>query len=175
MGTSTSSYDRGGRPQAALAYFPRHSPTHIYSRQSAGWDRPHSVHVNEKLAQTKLLRVSRTASPVEIKASYHRLLSHHSDESDAFGKNPIRTDIDIGSLKEAFTTIFSPGSRIKYDSELSSCSDPSSSRSRPVYYRRCRYEGHASDSLFELLRGHIGRVRSLPFRRYDPQQAINHS
>jgi len=82
----------------------------------------------------ELLQVSRTASPAEIKASYHRLLlSHHPDKSDASKENPTRTDIDIGSLKEAFTTLFSPESRMRYDSELSSHPDPSSSRSRPAH------------------------------------------
>ena len=82
----------------------------------------------------ELLQVSRTASPTEIKASYHRLLlSHHPDKSDASKEDPTRTDIDIGLLKEAFTTLFSPESRTRYDSELSSRSDPSSSRSRPAH------------------------------------------
>ena len=75
----------------------------------------------------ELLQVSQTASPAEIKASYHRLFSHHPDKSDASKKNPTRMDIDIGSFKEAFTTLFSPESRIRYDCKLSS------SRSRPVH------------------------------------------
>ena len=82
----------------------------------------------------ELLQVSRTASPAEIKASYRQLLlSHHPDKSDVPKENPTRTDIDIGSLKEAFTTLFSPESRIRYDSELSSRRDPCSSRSRPAH------------------------------------------
>ena len=82
----------------------------------------------------ELPQVSRTASPAEIKASYHRLLlSHHPDKSDSSKDNTPRTDIDIGRLKEAFTTLFSPESRTRYDSELSSRPDPSSSRSRPAH------------------------------------------
>ncbi|KAF9644861.1 DnaJ-domain-containing protein [Thelephora ganbajun] len=82
----------------------------------------------------ELLQVPRTASPAEIKASYHRLLlSHHPDKSDASKQNSTRTEIDIGWLKEAFATLFSPESRIKYDSELSFCLDLSSSRSRPAH------------------------------------------
>lgn len=82
----------------------------------------------------ELLQVPRTASPAEIKASYHRLLlSHHPDKSDASKENSTQTGIDIGSLKEAFAVLFSPESRITYDSELSSCSDPSLSRSRPAH------------------------------------------
>lgn len=82
----------------------------------------------------ELLQVPRTASPEEIKASYHRLLlSHHPDKSDTAKENPTRTDIDIGSLKDAFTTLFSPESRIRYDSELSSRSNSSPSRSRPAH------------------------------------------
>lgn len=82
----------------------------------------------------ELLQVPRTASPAQIKASYHRLLlSHHPDKSDVSKENPARTDFDIGSLKEAFTTLFAPESRARYDSELSSRSDLSSSRSRPAH------------------------------------------
>ena len=82
----------------------------------------------------ELLQVSRTASPAEIKASYHRLLlSHHPDKSDASRENSTQADIDIGLLKEAFGVLFSPESRVRYDSELSSCSDSSPSRSRPAH------------------------------------------
>jgi diphthamide biosynthesis protein 4 len=83
----------------------------------------------------ELLQVPRTASPAEIKASYHRLLlSHHPDKVDtSSGDGPAQTDIDIGLLKEAFVTLFSPESRIKYDSELSSRPDLSPSRSRPAH------------------------------------------
>jgi len=81
----------------------------------------------------ELLQVPRTASPAEIKAAYHRLLlSHHPDKSDASRDSSARTDVDIGRLKEAFTTLFSPESRTKYDSELVH-PHLSSSRSRPAY------------------------------------------
>jgi len=81
----------------------------------------------------ELLQVTRTASPAEIKAAYHRLLlSHHPDKLDASRDSPARTDVDIGRLKEAFTTLFSPESRMKYDSELVH-PHLSSSRSRPAY------------------------------------------
>ena len=80
----------------------------------------------------ELLRVPRTASPAEIKASYHRtLLSHHPDKSGAYKHNS--TPIDIGLLKQAFNTLFSPESRLKYDSELSSRPDFSLSRGRPAH------------------------------------------
>ena len=93
-----------------------------------------SMKVSPRRNYYELLQVSRIAPPVESKAPYHRLLlSHHPDKSDASKENPIRTDIDICSLKEAFNTLFSPESRIKYDSELSSRSDPSSSRRRPAH------------------------------------------
>ena len=82
----------------------------------------------------ELLQIPRTASPAEIKTSYHRLLlSHHPDKSDPSEDPSTRTDIDIGRLKEAFVTLFSPESRIKYDSELSSRPHLSSSRSRPAH------------------------------------------
>ena len=82
----------------------------------------------------ELLNVPRTASPAEIKASYHRLLlSLHPDKSDASKDRPAQMDVDIGRLKEAFVTLTSPESRIKYDSELSSRPDSSSSRSRPAH------------------------------------------
>ena len=83
-----------------------------------------------------LLNVPRTASPAEIKASYHRLLlSLHPDKSDASKDHPTRlgTDVDIGRLKDAFVTLFSPESRMEYDSKLSSRPDPSSPRSRPAH------------------------------------------
>ena len=83
----------------------------------------------------ELLQVPRTASPAEIKTSYHRLLlSHHPDKSDASRNDPTRIDVDIGLLKEAFITLSSPESRIKYDSELSCRPDSSSSRSRPAHF-----------------------------------------
>src|SRR5579872_3421180 len=87
----------------------------------------------------ELLQVPRTASPSEIKASYHRLLlSHHPDKSDPSKENEnlARTDVDIGSLKEAFVTLFTPESRTKYDFELLTRPDSSpsrSSRSRPAH------------------------------------------
>jgi len=82
----------------------------------------------------ELLQVSRTATPAEIKTSYHRLLlSHHPDKSDPSRNTHARTDIDIGMLKEAFIILSSPESRMKYDSELSYHPDPSSSRSRPAH------------------------------------------
>ena len=83
----------------------------------------------------ELLQIPHTASPAEIKASYHRLLlSHHPDKSDLPKVHPARMDVDIGRLKDAFITLFSPESRIKYDSELSSRPDLSeSSRSRPAH------------------------------------------
>jgi len=80
----------------------------------------------------ELLQVPRTASPTEIKASYHRiLLSHHPDKSDAYKHNS--TPIDIGLLKWAFTTLFSPESRLKYDLELSSRPNFSLLRGRPAH------------------------------------------
>ena len=84
----------------------------------------------------ELLQVPRTASFADIKASYHRLLlSHHPDKSHSSKENSNRTDVDIGSLKEAFVTLSSPESRMRYDSELSSHPDlsPSRSRSRPAH------------------------------------------
>lgn len=82
----------------------------------------------------ELLQVPRTASPAEIKASYHRLLlSHHPDKSDPSKQNSTQAGIDIGSLKEAFGVLSSPESRIRYDSELSSSSDPALSRGRPAH------------------------------------------
>ena len=82
----------------------------------------------------ELLNVPRTASPAEIKASYHRLLlSLHPDKSNASKNHSTRMDVDIGELKEAFNTLLSSESRIKYDSELSSCPDSSSLRSRPAH------------------------------------------
>jgi len=84
----------------------------------------------------ELLQVPRTAPFADIKASYHRLLlSHHPDKSNPAKQNSTRTDIDIGSLKEAFVTLSSPESRTRYDSELSSRPDPSLSRgrSRPAH------------------------------------------
>ena len=100
------------------------------SHRSAG----SSMSDSPRRSHYELLQVSRTASPAEIKASYHRLLLfHHPDKSDASKENTTRTDIDIGSLKEAFATLFSPESRMRYDSELSSRPYPSSSRSRPAH------------------------------------------
>ena len=82
----------------------------------------------------ELLNVPQTASPAEIKASYHRLLlSLHPDKSDTSKDHPTQTDVDIGRLKDAFVTLFSLESRMKYDSELASRPDPSSSRSRPAH------------------------------------------
>ena len=81
----------------------------------------------------EFLQIPQTASPTEIKASYHcLLLSHHPDKSDFAKDPPTRADVDIGLLKEAFTTLFSPESRSKYDSELSSRPHLSPSRSRPA-------------------------------------------
>ena len=77
----------------------------------------------------ELLNVPRTASPAEIKAPYHRLLlSLHPDKSDTSKDHPTRMDVDIGLLKDAFATLFSSKSRTKYDSELSSGPNTSSSR-----------------------------------------------
>jgi diphthamide biosynthesis protein 4 len=82
----------------------------------------------------ELLQIPQTASSAEIKALYHRLLlSHHPDKSDPSKDRPTQTDIDIGLLKEAFTTLFSPESRMKYDSELSSHPHLSSPRSQPAH------------------------------------------
>jgi diphthamide biosynthesis protein 4 len=82
----------------------------------------------------ELLQVSRTASPAEIKISYHRLLlSLHPDKSGLPRECSTQTAVDIGSLKEAYTTLISPESRLRYDSELSSRPDISSSRSRPAH------------------------------------------
>lgn len=85
----------------------------------------------------ELLQVPRTASSADIKASYHRLLlSRHPDKSSPSKGNQTGADADIGSLKEAFTTLSSPESRMRYDFELSSSpSDLSSrpSRSRPAH------------------------------------------
>jgi len=81
----------------------------------------------------ELLQVPQTASPTEIKASYHRLLlSRHPDKLDTSKGHSTPTDTDIGLLKEAFVTLFSPESRVKYDSELSSRPDSSLSRGRPA-------------------------------------------
>ena len=80
----------------------------------------------------ELLQVPRTATPAEIKASYHRLLlSHHPDKSSSSRTDSSQTQIDIDSLKKAFTTLFSHESRSRYDMELSSRSVPSS-WSRPA-------------------------------------------
>ena len=77
----------------------------------------------------ELLNVPRTASPAETKAPYRRLLlSLHPDKSDTSKDHPTRMDVDIGLLKDAFATLFSPESRTKYDSELSSRPNTSSSR-----------------------------------------------
>ena len=82
----------------------------------------------------ELLQIPQTASPAEIKASYHRLLlSHHPDKSGLTKDHPTRADVDIGLLKEAFTILFSPESRTKYDSELSSRTYLPPSRSRPAH------------------------------------------
>ena len=82
----------------------------------------------------ELLTVPQTASPAEIKASYRRLLlSLHPDKSDTSKDHPTQTDVDIGRLKDAFVTLFSLESRMKYDSELSSRPDSSLSRSRPAH------------------------------------------
>lgn len=84
----------------------------------------------------ELLQVPRTASPADIKTSYHRLLlSRHPDKSEPSKESSARTNVDIGLLKEAFTTLFSPESRMKYDSELSSLPNTPSrpSRSRPAH------------------------------------------
>jgi len=81
----------------------------------------------------ELLRVPRTASPTEIKASYRRLLlSRHPDKSDTSKGGSTPTESDIGLLKEAFVTLFSPESRVKYDSELSSRPDPTLPTGRPA-------------------------------------------
>ena len=81
----------------------------------------------------ELLQVPQTASPTEIKASYHRLLlSRHPDKLDTSKGHSTPTDTDIGLLKEAFVTLFSPESRVKYVSELSSRPDSSLSRGRPA-------------------------------------------
>lgn len=84
----------------------------------------------------ELLQVPRTASFVDIKASYHRLLlSHHPDKSYTSKGTSTQTHVDIGSLNEAFSTLSSPESRMRYDSELSSHNDllSSQSRSRPAH------------------------------------------
>ena len=82
----------------------------------------------------ELLQVTQTASPAEIKASYHKLLlSHHPDKSGLSKDSPTRADLDIGLLKDAFITLFFPESRIKYDSELSSHPHHPSLRSRPAH------------------------------------------
>ena len=105
------------------------------SRADLGCRYPQSMADPSERNYYELLDVPRTASPAEIKASYHRLLlSHHPDKSDPFKHHPARMDVDIGRLKDAFITLFSPESRIKYDSELSSRPDLSeSSRSRPAH------------------------------------------
>ena len=77
----------------------------------------------------ELLNVPQTASPAETKAPYHQLLlSLHPDKSDTSKDHPTRMDVDIGLLNDAFATLFSPESRTKYDSELSSRPNTSSSR-----------------------------------------------
>ena len=80
----------------------------------------------------ELLQVPRAASSAEIKASYRRiLLLHHPDKSDTYKHNS--TPIDIGLVKRAFTTLFSPESRLKYDLELSSRPNFSFLRGRPAH------------------------------------------
>ncbi|KAF9780905.1 hypothetical protein BJ322DRAFT_1082337 [Thelephora terrestris] len=84
----------------------------------------------------ELLQVPQTASFADIKASYHRLLlSHHPDKSDPSKHNSTQTDVDIGSLKEAFTTLSTAESRMRYDFELSSlpCLSSRPSQSRPAH------------------------------------------
>ncbi|KAI0368894.1 hypothetical protein BV20DRAFT_1036817 [Pilatotrama ljubarskyi] len=62
--------------------------------------------------ETQLLSVSPSASAVQIKAAYHRaLLASHPDKRDTPGPDTP----DIGLLKHAFNTLYTPSLRKEYD------------------------------------------------------------
>ncbi|KAI0828824.1 hypothetical protein BC628DRAFT_1417226 [Trametes gibbosa] len=59
-----------------------------------------------------LLSVSPSATSADIKTAYHRaLLASHPDKRDPAGSNPT----DIGLLKQAFNTLYTPYLRKHYD------------------------------------------------------------
>ncbi|KAI0640111.1 hypothetical protein C8Q77DRAFT_109981, partial [Trametes polyzona] len=60
-----------------------------------------------------LLSVSPSASPADIKAAYHRaLLASHPDKRDHLHRS---ATADIGILKDAFNTLYTPSLRKEYD------------------------------------------------------------
>ncbi|KAH9897714.1 hypothetical protein C8Q73DRAFT_663629 [Cubamyces lactineus] len=68
----------------------------------------------------ELLSVSPSASPADIKAAYHRaLLASHPDKRDHANGLSKFVDIDIGLLKQAFNTLYTPSLRKEYDARRS--------------------------------------------------------
>ncbi|KAI0778822.1 hypothetical protein BD413DRAFT_705714, partial [Trametes elegans] len=64
-----------------------------------------------------LLAVSTSASAADVKAAYHRaLLASHPDKHGA----TLRGDVDIGLLKQAFHTLYTPALRKEYDAARAS-------------------------------------------------------
>ena len=60
----------------------------------------------------KLLSISPSAEPAEVKVAYHRaLLLHHPDKQTGNAANV--TDMDV--LKKAFTTLYTPDLKVQYD------------------------------------------------------------
>ncbi|KAL7285058.1 hypothetical protein ACG7TL_000149, partial [Trametes sanguinea] len=65
----------------------------------------------------ELLAVSPSASSADIKAAYHRaLLVYHPDKRDSGSTTPT---VDIGLLKQAFNTLYTPELRKEYDAARS--------------------------------------------------------
>ncbi|KAI0354642.1 hypothetical protein OH77DRAFT_1521542 [Trametes cingulata] len=64
-----------------------------------------------------LLAVPPSASAAQIKAAYHRaLLASHPDKRECDPRAPDSPDVpDIGLLKQAFTTLYTPALRREYD------------------------------------------------------------
>ncbi|KAI1793079.1 hypothetical protein LXA43DRAFT_942897 [Ganoderma leucocontextum] len=58
-----------------------------------------------------ILSIPPSATPAEIKAAYHRLLLASHPDKRASGK----AGIDIGLLKDAFSTLYTPELRVQYD------------------------------------------------------------
>ncbi|KAI0334045.1 hypothetical protein GY45DRAFT_142979, partial [Cubamyces sp. BRFM 1775] len=81
----------------------------------------------------ELLSVSPSASPADIKAAYHRaLLASHPDKRELVNGLSKFADIDIGLLKQAFNTLYTPSLRKEYDVRRSASGNPRGPRPAQV-------------------------------------------
>ena len=67
----------------------------------------------------ELLHVPRTVSSANTKAPYRRLLPRYPDKFYPSKENSTQADVEIVSLRKAFTTLPSPKSRVRYDLDSS--------------------------------------------------------